>query len=799
MAFKGIIRSTVAVTALCAAGLCGPSVSAQDAPEGAAIDSGSEIVVTAQKREQRLSDVGLTISAISGDTLKDRQIDSLEDIAASVPGLSFATTQNGTPVFTLRGVGYYETSLAAYPTVSSYLDEVPLTFPILSSHVAYDLERVEVLKGPQGILFGQNATGGAINYIAAKPRAEFGAGGSLTYGRFNQVDIEGYATGALADGVTARLSVRAEYGDPWQKSNSRPDASLPPQASAELGRRQNLMGRFQLAVEPSDRVRLLFNVNGWIDKSDPQAPQYIGYALQNPIAPPGLIDAPVSPRNPRAADWTPNVPRRDNSMWQASLRGDFDVTDDITLTSISSYVRYRQDQADEGDGLPILNLDLVKNDGWIKSFSQEVRLANSGTGRLKWVVGANYEKSNVDQTVESNSPDSTATATFFQNFGYTLRTGYYINEQDMRNYAFFGNVEVTPIDLVTVKAGVRYTNSRATNYSCMTDLTGLPNDLGGVFMDIIQGGRLGPYIPGSCLTVNDLGTAINGVPAGDSGAYTGKLSEDNISWRLGVDVKPNDDLLLYANVAKGYKAGGFPTTSATFMSQFQSVPQESVLSVEGGVKISALDRALQVNAAGFYYDYANKQLRGKVNNPIFGILDQLVGVPGSRIYGGEIELNLRPAKGLTLNSSFTYIEAEITDYTGVDPNNQVRDFSGTRIPFTPKYQFAASADYEFDVGAVRASLGATVNARSKTVGSIGGDINPTSAVPNNFLLRGIDGYTLVDLRASIYDPDRSWRVGIWGKNVANKYYWHNAVAGYDTFVRYAGMPATYGVTVSFEY
>lgn len=146
-------------------------------PAGAAV---ADIVVTANKREQRLNDVGITVAVLSGNALQRQQINSLADLANATPSLSFTNSANGTPVYTLRGVGFYETSLGAYPTVSTYVDEAPLPFPVLSSHSAYDLERVEVLKGPQGTLFGQNATGGAINYIAAKPTSELHAGANVS-------------------------------------------------------------------------------------------------------------------------------------------------------------------------------------------------------------------------------------------------------------------------------------------------------------------------------------------------------------------------------------------------------------------------------------------------------------------------------------------------------------------------------------------------------------------------------------------------------------------------------------------
>lgn len=262
-------------------------------------DSG-EIVVTANKREQRLNDVGITVSVLSGDALQNRQINSLEDLANATPGLSFTNSANGTPVYTLRGVGFYETSLGAYPTVSAYVDEAPLAFPVLSSHSAYDLERVEILKGPQGTLFGQNATGGAINYIAAKPTDTLEAGGSLSYGRFNQVIGEAFISGPLAPNLGARLAGRIERADGWQVSNSRP--------GDRNGKVENYMGRLLINFDPTDRLRFKLNVNGWKDKSETQAPQYIALFPQAPpFLTPQLAASPFSAERPRASDWTPGV------------------------------------------------------------------------------------------------------------------------------------------------------------------------------------------------------------------------------------------------------------------------------------------------------------------------------------------------------------------------------------------------------------------------------------------------------------------------------------------------------------
>ena len=168
-----------------------------------------DIVVTANKREQNLNDVGLSVTAIGGEALAERRITSVQDIAAAVPGLKFAESGAGTPIYTLRGIGFNEESLGVYPSVSVYTDEVPLPFPVLTLRAAFDLERVEVLKGPQGTLFGQNATGGAINYIAAKPTNELRYGADISYARFNYLNGNAFISGPMGDNAGFRLAVSA--------------------------------------------------------------------------------------------------------------------------------------------------------------------------------------------------------------------------------------------------------------------------------------------------------------------------------------------------------------------------------------------------------------------------------------------------------------------------------------------------------------------------------------------------------------------------------------------------------------
>ncbi|VWX50031.1 TonB-dependent receptor [Novosphingobium sp. 9U] len=750
-----------------------------------------DIIVTANKREQKLNDVGITVAVLGGDELKSKQIVNLQDLAQSIPSLSYTNSANGTPVYTLRGIGFYETSLGAYPTVSVYVDEAPLPFAVLTRHSAYDLERVEVLKGPQGTLFGQNSTGGAINYVAAKPTKDLQAGLNLTYGRFNQIIGEGYVSGPLSENLSARVAGRIERMDGWQISNSRP--------GDRNGRIENYMGRAIVNFEPTDTIRFSLNVNGWKDKSDPQTPQFIARNLQNPVPNPAWEAAQLSPMKARASDWTPGLPFANNRLWQTALRGDIDLTDSITLTSLTSYVDYKQNQADEGDGIPPQNLDLPSDRGRIKSFFQELRLGNGGQGSFRWVAGANIESSKVDQIVDLNYSASSSNSTL-GTLGYPISSAHYTSFQKMRNYAGFVNGELDLSDTLTVKGGVRYTNARTKAQICNRDLSGTTTNVGSFFYDVLLGGTLGRYDPSYCFAINDQPETIGGVAPGMPGQYNATLHEDNVSWKAGVDYKPRPGMLIYANVGRGYKAGSFPNVSASTFAQYLPVTQESVMSYEGGFKATLLDRTLQLNGAGFYYDYSDKQLRSKIDAAPFGILDVLQNIPKSTIYGFELEATMRPTRGLVVNAAYTYIHTKIDEFSGINGGGVVSDFAGSGIPFTPKHQVAVSADYSFPVGSdLQGFVGGTVTMRSDTFSVIGGEQNPPAADPSNFAVYGIDGYTLVDARLGIKGPNDRWQVSVFGKNIFNEYYWNNVVSAFDTIVRYTGMPATYGVSVGFKY
>lgn len=747
-----------------------------------------EIVVTANKKAENLSDVGLSISAVSGEKLAEQKLTSLEDIASVVPGLVFAPSTTNTPIFTLRGVGFNESSIGVYPATSVYIDEAPLPFPVMASHTAYDLERVEVLKGPQGILFGQNSTGGAINFIAAKPTDELAYGGDVSYGRFDKIEVNGFVSGPLTDALGARLAITSADSDGWQKSATR---------NEENGAEEYTAIRLLLDFEASETARISLNLNGWEDKTEPQAQQYIAVSPQVPIdgvtgvAPATLgpiLATPFTKEDPRAADWSADVsPSGDREFFQVSLRGDFDLSDDLVLTALTSYSEFEQDQVTDGDGLALVLFDLETMLADIDSLIAEVRLANVGDASFRWVVGANYEKSNTFENQVLRYYDSTNftdQVNFINSSGVTL-------DQAIETYAFFANGDFDISDQMTFKVGARYTDSTTEAENCgygsgdgaVNVLFGLPADAGA----------------GVCYTF--FPDFSNGVP------FVDELSEDNVSWRIGLDYRLNDDTLFYGNISQGYKAGSYPSLAAASTSQLQPVVQESVLSYEAGLKTLVADGTVQLNAALFYYEYEDKQVRGKANVPPFGILDTLVNVPESTIFGAEADVTYQITDALTLTGSITYLDSEIEKYQGINILGRDQDFSGEPIPFTPELTYSLDADYRImlDDGA-GIFMGVNVTGQSSSDAAFGAGglsygsaetANGAKSITEKFY--ELESFAVWGARLGYESADGHWKVMAWGKNIGDEYYYTNVIASSDTVARFAGRPASYGLTVGYTY
>ena len=735
-----------------------------------------DIIVTAQKREQSADTVGISITAATGDVLLERGITSVAELPRLVSGLTVQESSFNSTSFTLRGVGFFNSDLATPPAVMVYVDEAPLPYPAMTKLVAFDLARVEVLKGPQGTLFGQNATGGAVSYIAAKPTETFEAGADVTFGRFNRLLVGGFVSGPITDQLGVRIAVQGRRGDPWQQSITR--------AGDQLGKIREFQARAILEWRPDAQLESQLALTVTHDGSDSIAAQFIAPIVAIPaLAVPGLLTFPVV-TEPHSADWTPlrpdtNTPfpyGSDTTLYHVSWRNDYRLSDGITFTSLTSYASFDMSYGQDPDGTPFHIDELINRDGSVSAFFQELRIAGQ-MGRFNWLLGANYANDDVkDAPLEFFSDNDVGH--LFQGLDPQAFAdmGRLTGHMRVDTYAAFGRVEYNITDQLMVEGAVRYNTDRRSFDHCMLALT----DQFTRFWNIFRAGAQPPTRIGDCVVLDP----ANGLQPVDN--VHNALNEDSVSWRTGINWAPRTGVLLYANVSKGYKAGAVPVLAASTVTQFTPVLQESVLAYEAGFKISLFDGRAQFNAAAFYYDYRDKQLRGGTLDPTFGPLEALVSIPQSHVEGFEAQLVARPFDGLTVDTSVTYVQTEVDQFVGFDGRANFGDHSGTPFPFSPKWQSITNIDYAFPVSArMSGFVGASVTHNSKTYSGVGAlDI-----------LR-IDAFTLLDLRTGIEIDDGRYRVWIWGRNVADEYYWTNVFANGNAIARFAGQPATYGISLS---
>ncbi len=736
-----------------------------------------EVVVTAQKVSQNINDVGMSISATSGERLNELGIKDTADLVKIVPGFNHTYTLYGTPVYSIRGVGFVETTLSAGPTVSVYADEVPLPFTAETQGTTLDVRRVEVMKGPQGTLYGQNSTGGAINYIANKPGDELEGGVDASYGRFDTMDVQGFLSGPLSDTVRGRVALRTIQSDGWQQSYTRHDS---------LGAKSFLNGRMMLEWDATEKLSARLTLHGWQDQSENPAPQFFAVIPRSPGVPlaQAFVDYPTAPHDPLKADWNPDRSlKNDNHFYMGTLRLDYDLAPDLTLTSLTSYQKFDRDQPLEGDGTTFQDY-YSEQFGSIDTWYQELRLSGGFHGQGNWIVGANYQQ---DDTVDR----------FHQYYGDATSAfvvGVYGPDsvpqtwQDITTYAFFANAEYPLSDALTVQAGARYTNSQRDFKGCSRDAADPSNPGWGGQSEAIQVylrslyGLSGytPVPPGGCGTMGP-------PPEFQPGLVYDQLDEDNVSWRVDVNWNVLPETLLYANVSQGYKAGSFPTLAIALSRQFEPVTQEKLLAYEAGFKSSLASSTVQFNGAVFYYDYQDKQILGDVLDPVFGPLPALVNVPKSHVVGFESSLDWAPLDGLTITPSVSYQKTEIDgDFQNFNFRGQVQDFSGEPFPVAPKVQADLDVQYQWPVGdGWQAFVGAHANYQDDTNAFFGED--PLLKIPS---------YTLVDVRAGA--ARGPWQISAWGRNVTDEYYWNNVSYAADAMVRFAGMPRTFGIDVKYR-
>lgn len=771
-----------------------------------------EVIVTAQKRSESINDVPLSIQAFTGDTLKQLGITDTRDLQALVPGFTYADSGQNTPVYTLRGVGFNDTTYNATPTVGIYADEISLPYSIMTKGPNTDIQRIEVLKGPQGLLYGRNSTGGAINYIANKPGEEFEAGFSGTYGRFETSDVEGFVSGPITDTIGGRLaarSIRATEG--YQKSRTRPNDTL--------GEVDKVSWRGILNWDASEALHFALTIAGWEDHSDAAAAQAI-FLNPGPVVPgqqphERITSYPyISPDSTdnRSADWDPNTDWKLNDKFRyAAIRTDWEVGGNTNLVVLLNHGAVKSSSSKiPQSGVDVYNAE-VDITAKIEFTALETRIDGIAfDDSVKWMIGANGAKDKTDivyvilmDTGTAQSPWGPPTEKSPYGVGNLGNRGAGLSNGDSHSYGVFANVDWDFAEQFKMHLGARYTEDSRSSTACIYETLDSEGRVG--FAPIInaisaqariQDGLLPapPIGKGDCATVVvDQGNVAerpedtgNGTP---EPLWRDELKEDNLAYKVGVDWLPEFGLI-YVSYIRGYKSGSYPLLAATSSSSFEPAKQERLDAYEIGAKIGFLDDAMQTNAAVFYYDYKDKQLLVRTPDPIFGPLPVLRNAPESTVKGAELSVSWQATEGLYLSLAGSFTDTEVKEFTGFGfANGESTDFSGRDFNFSPEVQINALVNYTW-------SLGNNLNFSIGASGSRTGETNSTLEGDRRFHHPQYDVYGAT---MALSDTEGRWRLTAFGRNLTDELGVISMFTTGDIIARRVAAPRTYGLTFTYNY
>jgi iron complex outermembrane recepter protein len=702
-----------------------------------------EVVVTAQRREELAQDVGIALSVISGEDLAERGVVTVNQLQYSTPSLEVIPAfGGGQPQFRLRGVGFDDYASNNTSPVTVYVDEVAYPYPVMTQGLLFDIDRVEVLRGPQGTLYGRNTTGGAINFITRRPTETFSAGVIGEYGSYNQLRAEGYVAGPLAPTVRGRLSAMTDQGGAWQKNRT---------TGEEFGDTDKLALRGQLAWDPSDRLSFLLNGHWSQDKSDGQG-LYLFRDLAFNAA--GFVPADQDHSN---TGWGGSAvfssvvgfpadtsPFKDNEQDGASLRADLDL-DFATLTSITAYESLHRREYQDWDASQLAYAG-VFFDTNARVFSQELRLVSNGEGPLSWVGGLYYTREKLTDQFVSD---------FWQSLGFVTNTTY---EQNVEAFAGFGQIDYSFSDKLDLIVGARVENER--------------RDLG----DFVTAGVFAP------------GVIFDFIPPTDNSA-----EHTHWSGKVELEYKPMDDVLIYGSISRGVKSGGFTAYNTPDIQLLHEILPEILTAYEIGFKSTFADRKVVFNAAAYYYDYKDQQVQSAIYTA-FGPIGNIVNAD-SHIYGAEAELTWRPIAPLVITQTVGWKKGTFDDFVDLDIDASIaagqavfRQRAGEDQGY-PRWSYSGSISYHWDIGASH-GLDADVNYAFRDT------LNPVLLGPN-FV---VDSYWIANANLTFSPNNGPWSIGVWGRNIFDTEYdltRNFFLPGIN--IAAPGRPATFGVRIGVTY
>ena len=678
------------------------------------------ITVTARRTEESLQRVPASVSAFNERALERIQAQDPTGLQGAVPNLNIVQgrgSSNATNIF-IRGIGQPDALQTFDPAVGVYVDGVYFSRIRGTQFDLLDLQRVEVLRGPQGTLYGKNTIGGALSFVTRRPGEDMRGEAMLTYGSYNQFEARGIISGPLTDGVSAGLAVLHAQRDGYVE-----DRVL----DRDYNNRNTEAVRGHLALNPTSNVRI--DITG--DYSQDRAHLTVGQPLNSLTF---LIGGGVAlplPTNPGDWDFTaqispglPNSTRLDH--WGVAMNAALDVTPELTLRSITAYRELETD-----DFVDIDATQLEMGDVFVgvdqNQLSQELQ-ATYTSDRLSGVAGLYYLREHITSHQEAFADDLIGpllgNPTFLRTIDDDLVT---------TSYAAYANLSFEVVPTVRISAGARYTHENKDYFRTTSTFSSSP---------LLR--SLTPFL----FDIED--------------------DWNNFSPMASIDWQFHPNAMVYVRIARGFKSGGFNGRANSVAERTQYEP-ETVTSYEAGIR-STISGQLRLNATAFFNDYKNFQARvaGTGTDPVTGLPSPQLSVlnaGGLHIAGAEIEAAWTPVQGLLLDTQIGYLDAEYDEFADTRFPGGSRAFQTPA--FAPHWTWRLGAQYESNLGSTGfLTVGGQMRYRSETALAVDntriiGNVGTTTRIEG--LFQG--GYALVDARMVWESADRHYTIGVYGQNL----------------------------------
>lgn len=732
-------------------------VHAQQADTAAEDDSGiPTIIVTAQRRNQDIQDVPIAITAITGDALAKSGVVDPRDLTQMVPSLSMqAGTAASTTSLFIRGVGIGDFNSNTTGAVGVYVDDVFIGSNAAKLFNVFDGDGIEVLKGPQGTLYGRNTTAGAIRFSSRKPTDHFTGDLSASYGRFDEFRLEGGVGGPLVkDTVAMRVSglYHTRDGTVFNRVTGHKVNDLDMWA-----------GRAIVDITPGPGALIRLSVHGGKNTGGARQFQHRGQGVDFFGDPAYLPDGTPTDGlgyadtdgDIYAGDY--NVEGKERiSVFGASLTGEFEFGG-VKLTSISAFEKVNRSTLEDTDAMPYDVVTAYYEDR-PRQFSQELRLQSMNDGPLNWIVGGYYfhDKLATDSSFDLlrvfRDPDDLLGTFDPVNSLGLLRYPY---TQKTDSYALFGQADLQLTQSLTATLGLRYSHDRID-----MDFHSLFDAVGGID------------------PVKDYSDVV--LPLLD---FEDRTSFDDLSWRAALNYDTGDTLV-YASFSKGYNSGGYAGGASTELLQMEPFDSENLYAYEVGVKSDLFDRKLRLSASGFYYDYRDLQVFVfDLSGPI--PIQRKLNAGNARIYGLEAEATVKPTEWLDIFGAFTLLDSKYKEFAALGGD----DYSGNRLINAPSFAAAGGVDVTVplaDSGTIKGRL----------------DGSYTSSIylyPDNFAINKVGGHGQMNARLAWETPDEKYEFALYARNFLGEHY-ITAIFPIVTMdqINYND-PSTYGVQVSAKF